>query len=87
MEGDELPRLIELAVFDLGEMETPVDFLGWARGREKEKENVSRRVNNSPSSSSSLSQAAPRDEGSHVPPQPMDHTTATFNSSRTTSPP
>lgn len=66
MEGDELPRLIELAVFDLGEMETPVDFLGWARGREKEQENMSRRANNPPSSSSSPSQAAPRDEGSHV---------------------
>lgn len=64
MEGNQLSRFIELAVFDLGEMETPVDFLGRSRGREKEQENMSHRINNSPSSSQS--QAAPRDEGSLI---------------------
>ena len=37
VEGNQLSRFIELAVFDLGEMETPVDFLGSSRGREMEK--------------------------------------------------
>lgn len=56
VESNQLPRFIELAVFDLGEMETPVDFLQRSKEKEKEQENMSHQVSKPSSISSSPSQ-------------------------------